>query len=144
MNSTEMNDFYINRLKELKIKLTELRINIIKIISRTKHFTINELIDMLKQMDSKVNIMSVYNNIDLLLENHLLYANTFNGKYIIYEAIKPHLIHIKCDECSKIIDVDDKKENTQFMNSFISLGKKFNVEVNHYKIELHGICNECK
>lgn len=144
MNSTEMNDFYITRLKELKIKLTELRLNIIKVISNTKHFTINELVDMLKQMDSKVNIMSVYNNIDLLLENHLLYANTFNGKYIIYEAIKPHLIHIKCDECSKIIDVNDEKENLEFMNSFIKLGKKFDVEINHYKIEMHGTCNDCK
>ncbi|WP_338983219.1 Fur family transcriptional regulator [Spiroplasma endosymbiont of Othius punctulatus] len=144
MNSTEKYDFYISRLKELKIKLTDLRINIIKIISNTKHFTTNELIEMLKKDDSTISVMSVYNNIDLFLENHLLYANTFNGKYIIYEAIKPHLIHIKCDECLSVIDVDNKQENVELMKVFEVIGKKSKVDVNHFKIELHGICDKCK
>lgn len=144
MNSAEKYDFYIGRLKELKIKITDLRINIIKIISNTQHFTTNELIEMLKKEDKTISVMSVYNNIDLFLENHLLYANTFNGKYIIYEAIKPHLIHIKCDECSKVIDVEDKKENEELMKIFERLGEKSDVEVSHFKVELHGTCDECK
>ncbi|WP_339022971.1 Fur family transcriptional regulator [Spiroplasma endosymbiont of Crioceris asparagi] len=142
MVDESIKDFYLKRLKELKIKITDLRLLIIDVLASKSHFNINELIEILKTKIDKVNVMSVYNNIDLFLEKHLIYANTFNGKLIIYEAIKPYLVHIKCDECDKIIDLEDKNLNEKLQSTFKEFSKKTNIEINHYKIEMHGACKE--
>ncbi|QEH62239.1 Fur family transcriptional regulator [Spiroplasma chinense] len=138
-------DEYVEILKEKKIKLTDVRLTILKCIATRKHFTINELIaEIEKETKSSVNVMSVYNNIDMLLDLHLLFSNTINGKQIIYEAITPQLIHVKCHECEMFEHIDSSSLSQDLLSQFKKIGESINFELDHFKLEMHGLCNNCR
>lgn len=135
---------YISIFKEKKIKLTDIRMAILKCIASRRHFTINELIFEIEKTLGAVNVMSVYNNIDLLLELHLVFSNTINGKQIIYEAVSSQLIHTKCHECGSYEHIESSSLSRDMWSLFTQVleSKKFTLD--HFKLELHGICQECQ
>ncbi|AGR42434.1 Fur family transcriptional regulator [Spiroplasma diminutum] len=135
---------YLELFKSKKIKLTDVRTAMLKIIASKKHFTINELISMVEKDLGSVNVMSIYNNIDLFLDLHLLFANTINGKQIIYEAISPQLMHIFCDKCGFLEHLESPSLANELFVRFSSILEDKKMELEHFKLELHGICNKCK
>ncbi|AUB31993.1 Fur family transcriptional regulator [Spiroplasma floricola 23-6] len=135
---------YLELFKNKKIKLTDVRLSMLRIISTKKHFTINELISMVEKDLGSVNVMSIYNNIDLFLEMHLLFANTINGKQIIYEAISSQLMHITCDHCGSLEDLESPSLANELFLRFSNILKDKDMELEHFKLELHGICKKCK
>lgn len=134
---------YINFFKQRKIKLTDVRNAILDTITKRAHFTIHDVISDVEKQLGQVNIMSIYNNISLLLNEHLLFANTFNGKNITYEAITPELAHIKCDYCGVFVHLDEEEVGDKYTDDFITLAKKYNLTMKHFKLEIHGICQNC-
>ncbi|MBY7704579.1 transcriptional repressor [Vibrio harveyi] len=72
----------IKKFKNKKIRLTEIRTAIIKLLITSEHLTIQDIISNLNQELGNINVMSVYNTMDLLLSEHIIFANTFNGKTI--------------------------------------------------------------
>lgn len=127
-------------LKDNKVRITKVRQDIIKIIIVYEHPTINDIIAYLEQQTVKINIMSVYNTLDMLLENHVLYANTFNGKNICYELKVDKMCHLKCDLCFKIFHLTDFND---FFKEFSEIAEKYNWSCDHFKIEIHGKCDSC-
>ncbi|ASP27914.1 Fur family transcriptional regulator [Spiroplasma corruscae] len=135
---------YISLFKSKKIKLTDVRLSMLKAITTKKHLTIPELIEFVQGDLGTVNVMSIYNNVDLFLELHLLFSNSIDGKQIMYEVISPQLVHICCDECGKIIDLEDEDFNKTSQLFFESYLKNKDMLLVHSKIELHIICESCK
>ncbi|AKX33807.1 Fur family transcriptional regulator [Spiroplasma litorale] len=135
---------YVNLFKSKKIKLTDVRLSMLKAIVTKKHFTISEIIDFVQKDLGSVNVMSIYNNIDLFLELHLLFTNSLDGKQITYEVISQQLIHLCCDNCGKIIDIEDVSLNKTTQKLFEDYLENKNLNLIHYKIDLHTICENCK
>ncbi|AGR41569.1 Fur family transcriptional regulator [Spiroplasma taiwanense] len=135
---------YLELFKSKKIKLTDVRLSMLKAIATTKHFTINELISIVEKDLGTVNVMSIYNNIDLFLEMHLLFANTMNGKQIMYEAISKQLIHITCDICGKLEDLESPSLASDLFLEYSKILESKKMQLEHFKLELHGICESCK
>ncbi|QHX36966.1 Fur family transcriptional regulator [Spiroplasma sp. BIUS-1] len=135
---------YLELFKSKKVKLTDVRLSMLKIIATKKHFTINELISMVEEDLGSVNVMSIYNNIDLFLDMHLLFANTINGKQIIYEAISTQLMHISCDKCGSLEDLESPSLANELFVRFSNILENKEMELEHFKLELHGICKKCK
>ncbi|ALD66786.1 Fur family transcriptional regulator [Spiroplasma cantharicola] len=135
---------YLKLFKSKKIKLTDVRLSMLNIIISKKHFTINEVISMVEKDLGSVNVMSIYNNIDLFLELHLLFANTINGKQIIYEAISPQLMHIFCDNCGSLEDLESPSLASELFLRFSEILTNKDMSLEHFKLELHGICKNCK
>ena len=100
---------YTKIIKSRKLKLTNARLAFVKAITSMdkKHFTISEIIAKIKENEGHVNIMSCYNILELLLKEHLLFANTLDGKNVSYELITPRLVHVRCDYCGKLYHLDD-------------------------------------
>jgi Fur family peroxide stress response transcriptional regulator len=138
---------YINVMKKKKLKITASRSAFLKAITsiESKHFTVNEIISKIKESEGHVNIMSVYNILEVLLNEHLLFANTFDGKNVSYEVITPRLVHVRCDYCGEIhhLDGDEIAVHEEWWNAFNELTRKYNVTLEHYKLEAHGICDNC-
>lgn len=136
-------DEVINRLKLKSIKITEIRSNIIKLLIISEHMNIQQLTLKLEKTLNNVNLASVYNTIDLLLKEHIISSNTFDGKNIWYELSTNKSVHVKCDSCRAIEHVsNDKIENIDF-NVFRDLILNNNQQLEHVKIELHVICEQC-
>lgn len=134
---------YINFFKANKIKITDVRLSILDIITTNRHFTIQDVIDGVQEKLGQVNVMSVYNNIKLLLNNHMLFANTFNGKDISFETITPKLTHVKCDYCGTFVHLEDTILDEKLFEDFKLLANEYNVNLEHFKLEVHGKCFEC-
>ncbi|KAF5273746.1 hypothetical protein FQR65_LT17088 [Abscondita terminalis] len=129
---------YLNYFKKQKMKVTEMRYAILEAVLELDHFTVNDLIAYLKKKFKTINIMTVYNNIDTLLEHNLLFASTFNGKIITYEAMSPTVCHISCDYCNKITHLPVEKFLSNILTDFNEIADKNDIKMEHFKIEIHG------
>ncbi|QGS52317.1 transcriptional repressor [Spiroplasma tabanidicola] len=135
---------YINILKKNKIKITYVRQCILKIIASRKHFTTSELISELESQMDTVNVMSVYNNIDLFLNLNLLLANSLNGKQIVYEAAAPKLIHINCYKCKKFEHINYSSIDEKVSEVLKPLIEKFDFCIDYFKLDVYGLCKDCR
>ncbi|MDQ7983161.1 MAG: transcriptional repressor [Spiroplasma sp.] len=137
----------IKKLQEKDYRLTDIRKAVIEILVVKKHISINDIIIELKKTHNIVNIMSIYNTIDLLMDEHIIHANVFDNKQIFYE-LSDNIIHVVCNICHKIIHVDNKVIiDANFLvedklSSFLLRDKNF--LFSHYKLEVHGICSDCR
>lgn len=131
------------KLKAKNIKLTDIRIKIIKLIIKNQHLNIQEIIELLQKNDETTNVMSVYNTIDLLLKEHIIFSNTFDGKNIWYELSSNKAIHIKCDSCGSVQHVSKEKQDSFNTSELKKLLSSDMIKIEHVKIEIHVICESC-
>ncbi|WP_375317382.1 Fur family transcriptional regulator [Spiroplasma endosymbiont of Virgichneumon dumeticola] len=136
------------RLKDKDYRLTDIRKAVIKVLTIKEHVSINDIINFLKEEGNEtINIMSIYNTIDLLIEEHIIHANIFEGKQIIYE-LSENGIHIICNYCNSIIHVNENRKNQQnaplHVTHLEKLATENNFSFSHYKLEIHGICRNCQ
>ena len=137
-----------DKLKSKDYRLTDIRKAVIKVLTLKEHVSVNDIILFLEKENSKpVNIMSIYNTIDLLMAEHIIHANVFADKQIIYELTE-NSIHIICNICNENMHVPvftPEQQNSFFQ--FKQLEKLINqnhLSFSHYKLEIHGICDKCK
>ena len=131
------------KLKQQNVKLTQVRKAIIKILIHLDHPTAPMIVDELKKDDHLINVASVYNTLNVLLDYHVVSANTFNGKQICYEIVAPNLIHFSCIKCNQLYHVDATTFEQLADNQLVSLGASINFLMDHFKIECHGVCENC-
>ncbi|AXK51394.1 Fur family transcriptional regulator [Spiroplasma alleghenense] len=134
----------VQSLKRKGVRLTGARLSIIKVITRKQHVSASAIIKEVEKEFGSVNVMSVYNTLDMLLNEHLIFANTFNGKHIIYEVLGDSSIHLKCDLCAKVLHVEESEEQNSVLEEIKKICKENNLTSNHLKIEAHGICDTCR
>ncbi|WP_342276602.1 Fur family transcriptional regulator [Spiroplasma endosymbiont of Nebria brevicollis] len=136
------------KLKDKDYRLTDIRKAVIKVLTIKEHVSVNDIINFLKEEGNEtINIMSIYNTIDLLMEEHIIHANIFEGKQIIYE-LSENGIHIICNYCNSNIHVKESSNSQQNSPLHVTQLEKLATENNfyfsHYKLEIHGICQNCQ
>ncbi|AHI54103.1 Fur family transcriptional regulator [Spiroplasma sabaudiense Ar-1343] len=134
----------VQALKRKGVRLTGARLSIIKVITRKQHVSASAIIKEVESEFGTVNVMSVYNTLDMLLNEHLIFANTFNGKHIIYEVLGDSSIHLKCDLCAKVVHIPESEEQKNLLDEIKTICTSNNLTSNHLKIEAHGMCDTCK
>ncbi|AHF61429.1 hypothetical protein P344_06295 [Spiroplasma mirum ATCC 29335] len=138
-------DKIVQILKDKNYRLTDIRLSIIKILTDKKHLTLSVIVEYLEKEYQNVNLMSVYNTIDMLLKEHILFSNTFDGKQIWYDLAENPSFHAICDSCKKVLHIKDEAVLKSI--DIVSLGKaleKIYWKPIHFKIEGHGLCEECQ
>lgn len=131
-----------DQLQANKIRVTKGRHEILRVLLATNHPTFNEIVKYLgKLLPEKPNVMSVYNTINMLLAHHIIYANTFDGKQICYEVKIREAGHLKCDNCQRVIHLDQLEGLNR---NFQELAGQYAWTCDHYKVEIHGLCRNCQ
>jgi len=136
------------KLKNKDYRLTAIRKAVIKILTLKEHVSINDIINFLKaEGNQSINIMSIYNTIDLLMLEHIIHANIFKGKQIIYE-LSENTTHIICNACHKNIHLPLSKIDDPILPLKLDFLEKLTAKnaftFSHYKLEIHGICHKCQ
>lgn len=116
-------------LKEKNLKITKHRKELLNIINETEEATIKKI-----QKSIKIDKSTMYRILELFLEKELIEKN-INYKNEIYYEIKKHNHYIKCIKCHKKQKIDICPiENI----------KTKDYEIISHKIEIDGICKDCK
>ncbi|ELL44812.1 Fur family transcriptional regulator [Spiroplasma melliferum] len=137
-------DGIVQLLKSKNYRITEIRLAIIKILSEKQHLTLTEIVTLLEKEFKNVNLMSVYNTIDLLISEHIVFTNSFDGKQIWYDLAENPSFHMVCDICKNVVHIKDTNILQEIkLDNLKEVMTNINWEPVHFKIEGHGICDQC-
>jgi len=118
------------------------RETIAKEFFKTKdHITIEELLRRTRKLNSKIGIATVYRTLHLLQECGLAIRRDFNTGVVSFEPqTDHHHDHLICTSCGKIIEFFfeeiEKSQN--------KVAQKYDFVLQHHKMELYGVCKNCR
>ncbi|MFH1519403.1 MAG: transcriptional repressor [Candidatus Omnitrophota bacterium] len=131
------NDF----LKAKGLKFTGQRGQILKIFLETKeHLSVEDLYGIVKKKNPAIGQATVFRTLKLLSGAGIAREINLGDRRARFEYDYKHHDHLICQSCLKLIEtVDSEIERLQD-----ALCKKFNFTLTSHKLQLFGICKECK
>jgi Fur family transcriptional regulator, ferric uptake regulator len=136
-----MNLFHA-RLRERGLKSTGQRDDIARVFFElSRHISAEELYAEVRKVNPHVGYATIYRTLKLLKECELLYERHFDEGQARYEvAGGHHHDHFICDRCGKILEFEnDAIEDLQQL-----IAAELGVTLTHHKMELYGICDDCR
>ncbi len=132
----------IKKLKAKNYRITNSRINLIKIFdeNKSKHFTHEQIIKELKKKTTKINQQSVYNNLKILLNENFINQSMLGGVKIYEFSTNNNHAHFYCENCKKDFTVD----YPDLFKLNHKIEEKYGFEIKNTKIEYTGLCKDCK
>lgn len=111
-------------------------------ISAGRHLSAEELFLIVKKGDPRIGYATVYRTLKLLSSAGMADERRFEDGITRYEytAMKAHHDHLICTQCGSIIEF--KNEQIEHLQQLVA--KKNNFLVQNHKLELYGLCAECR
>ena len=131
-----------SRLRERGLKSTGQRDDIARVFFELRrHISAEELYAEVKKVNPHVGYATIYRTLKLLKESELLFERHFDEGQARYEvAGEPHHDHFICERCGKIIEF----ENDELERMQQAIAQKMGVLLTHHKMELYGVCADCR
>lgn len=134
-------NMYSNLLKDKNIKITKNRLLLLETMDKlNKVFNVDDIYESLKRNNHKINISTIYRNINTFYENGILDKITeVNG--IIYYQLQQnnHFHYLICTQCSQIIPL----EECPLKEIEDELSKNTGYTIESHNLEFRGICPSC-
>ena len=132
----------IGKLSEQGYRLTPQRMLVLSAIANSDdHISAEEIYAQVVTKYPHVNISTVYRNLELLKRLGLVTETDLGGGRVRYHPVdKGHHHHLVCQECGKIIDLDESLL-TSLKNRLLR-EYKFNADLRH--LAIFGRCEDCK
>jgi Fur family ferric uptake transcriptional regulator len=135
-------DLFHSRLRDRGLKSTGQRDDIARVFFElSRHVSAEELYAEVRKVNPHVGYATIYRTLKLLKECELLYERHFDESQARYEvAGEHHHDHFICDRCGRIIEF----ENDEIEDLQQRMAEKLGVTLTHHKMELYGICGDCR
>jgi Fur family ferric uptake transcriptional regulator len=132
--------------KEKEIKNTPARIAIINLLKKTKKpIDVGEIIEKLNKMKIKIDRVTVFRNINLLVEKKVIEKVEFDeGKYRYELSSLAHHHHLVCVDCKKVIDIKTDKLHEKIDDLSKQVNTQHNFVIEKHRLEFFGKCKTCK
>ena len=126
-----------------RLKITKQRRSVLKAFLDCKnHVSVEELYAIVSKVEPKIGLATVYRTLALLTKSGLALEMDFGDGQKRYEHSYKHAHHdhMVCTECGKIIEfihplIEKYQEEVATQNGF---------KVTSHKLDLFGLCNDCK
>lgn len=130
------------RLRERGLKSTGPRDDIARVFFELgRHISAEELYAEVRKVNPHVGYATIYRTLKLLKDCNLLFERHFEEGQARYEvAGEHHHDHFICENCGRIIEF----ENDEIERIQDSIASKLGVLLTHHKMELYGLCGECR
>jgi Fur family ferric uptake transcriptional regulator len=130
------------RVKRAGLKLTKQRETICEVFfAQQGHRRAEEILQDVRQVDTKVSLATVYRTLKLLQEYGFAEAHNFQDGQALFEPSLDahHHDHLICTACGHIIEfVNPQIEKLQTV-----VASSHGFTVTHHKMELYGLCSSC-
>lgn len=133
------------QLKEKGYKFTTQRKLILDVLKENegKHFTPEEIYNLVKNKNPEIGIATVYRSLALLESMGLVYKVHLGPGTVKYEVDRTDSTHkhhhLICLECGEIIEVEeDLLENIEK-----EISEKHNFIIKDHSVKFHGYCSRC-
>lgn len=106
------------------------------------HITLEELLERVRRIDSKISYATVYRTMKLLAEAGVAHQRKFGDGFTRYELADDdaHHDHLICVECNAIQEFEEPLiEELQER-----VANRYGFEVHEHKHELYGLCASCR
>lgn len=134
---------YISILKDNNLKATPQRIGVLKILAKKTHPTIDELYNEIKIENPSISLATIYKNLKALIDSEIIIEiNVFNKK-ARYDILDAEHIHLVCNNCGDIKDVDYVKAD--LVNYKNMLSRTLQTKINSLSIIANSQnCPKCQ
>ncbi len=130
---------YTENLKTHDLKVTPQRTAILEEIEAAGHIDVDKLYEILRMSFPSISLATVYKNVSQMYELGLLEVIKVPDHKLQYEISKKPHIHLACNTCGAVIDMD--KCINELM---LSAESESGYELNHSTVVLDGVCPECQ
>ena len=130
---------YTEKLRENTLKVTPQRIAMLEEIEAAGHIDIDALYEILRMSFPSISLATVYKNVNQMYELSILEVIKVPNHKQQYEIAKAPHIHLACDACGSVMDMDQCID--ELMDSAES-GSGY--RLNHSSVVLNGICPSCQ
>ena len=132
----------ISRLSEQGYRLTPQRMLVLSAIeSSDDHISAEEIYAQVVAKYPHVNISTIYRTLELLNRLGLVTETDLGGGRVRYHpAGKGHHHHLVCQECGKIIDLDESVLSS--LKGVLLREYKFSADLRH--LAIFGRCADCR
>ena len=128
---------YITLLKENDLKATIQRTSILKSIDHAGHINIDDIYEDVRELHPTLSLATIYKNIILMQQNHVIVEVPMNGEKSKYELVKDDHIHLICQACGEIQDTEITPQTKEAL--VIE-----NFQLSSSQINLYGLCQSCQ
>jgi Fur family ferric uptake transcriptional regulator len=136
-------EIFLHYIKQKNLKWSRQREIILQqFISTHKHVTTEELYQSVRKKYSDIGYATVHRTLKLLAECGLASEAHFSDRYTRFESKQEdgHHDHLICTQCGRIVEFECEK--IEKMQESIARQKGFKVV--HHKLELYGVCKQCR
>ena len=141
-NMTEPDLDLIHLIRRRGLRLTPQRKLILDVIRQAGgHLTVDQIYQRVHQQNARVNLATVYRNLDVLCGLRLVVAADIGAGIWVYEIAgeQPHH-HLVCRNCGAIEQIDHSEVIELFQ--LIDRNHHFSIDMDH--MALFGLCARCR
>lgn len=123
-------------------RITKARENIIMVLCKGGHYTVEEIVAQLRNLQKEkngINVATVYNNVNFLVSEGIINEYNFNNKNSVYELNIGLHAHLVCLDCAEVINIDIP----EFAKIRDRVEKKMGFEIINAKLDMYGKCKSC-
>lgn len=133
---------YVKKLKEHGAKITPQRLALLEELERNKYVLLSaeDLLDKLKGDYPKLNLSTVYRNLELFFKAGFLHKRSEDerGLYKL-QCAEHHHHHLSCTSCGVVVHLDYCPSD-----EMKALAAKEGFSLEDHTIELYGLCPSCQ
>ena len=136
-------DRVIEFLHTQGLRNTDARRKIVEVVlDADDHFTVDDLIDRIRERGHRVSRASVYRTMALLCDGGFVESREFQRGQLMYELMdgQDHHDHLICEECDKIVEF----ENDEIERLQEEEAAKHGFTLRHHSLRLYGVCSDCR
>lgn len=141
MDADKIYNESIATLKETGVRITPQRKAVLNfMIQSDEHPTADDIFKALSSEYPNMSVATVYNNLKLFKETGLVKELTYGDASSRFDFVTDTHYHIICSECGKITDF-----HYPGLNEVEQLaGAVTEYDVSHHRLEIYGICPDCR
>ncbi len=140
---SEFKEIFIKYIEDKGMRHTKQRELIVdSFFSAGRHITSEELFNIVKKKNPEIGYATVQRNLNLLCESGLAEEIKIGKQKTRYEQKygSKHHDHLICVKCGRLIEVNDEK--IEKLQDKLARANNF-IPIKH-KLEIYGICGDCK